>query len=260
MSVFTFRRVSCNELPQGPRHLFVVGDSHAGAYGTMLYKLAQERGTEVVLFMKAGCAYMSLQRPTESRCAPFVDLSTAEILRRAVPGDVVLLASLRVPKLSDQTGGLPETERVSYSIEGDDKTERTRALDEAHALLGRLDKVGLQVVIDAPKPVFKSPAFRCSDWFNSMNAVCSGGLALSRDFLLEHRRPAMQSLAALAAANPRLLIWDPLPVLCPEEICRAVDARGPLFFDGDHLSALGNRVLYPSFLSTLEMRRAKRHE
>ena len=32
---------------------------------------------------------------------------------------------------------------------------------------------------------------------------------------------------------------------------------GPLFFDGDHLSNFGNRVLYPHFLSALRQVWAK---
>jgi hypothetical protein len=75
---------------------------------------------------------------------------------------------------------------------------------------------------------------------------------MKRKFLLDLRQPIMVSLAVLSEKYPRLVIWDPFPILCPQELCAAVDPRGPLFFDGDHLSGNGNLILYPSFLATLK--------
>lgn len=53
---------------------------------------------------------------------------------------------------------------------------------------------------------------------------------------------------------PSVRIWDPFPVLCPTERCSAARAGRPLFFDGDHLSAYANGLVYPSFLSTIASR------
>ncbi|MBP0533252.1 hypothetical protein J8J19_24105, partial [Mycobacterium tuberculosis] len=47
-------------------------------------------------------------------------------------------------------------------------------------MLGRLQKLGVHVVIDAPLPLFKAGAYRCSDWFNRHNPACVGGLSMSR--------------------------------------------------------------------------------
>jgi SGNH domain (fused to AT3 domains) len=126
------------------------------------------------------------------------------------------------------------------------------ALREADALITRLEKASLIVVMDAPKPIFKSPPFRCSDWFNSDNPVCSGGFTMKRTFLLEYRKPVMESMEILVHNHKNLVIWDTFPTLCPSDSCSAFDEKIPLFFDGDHLSAHGNRVLYPSFLSLLK--------
>jgi lysophospholipase L1-like esterase len=53
-------------------------------------------------------------------------------------------------------------------------------------------------------------------------------------------------------------VWDPLPVLCGQTSCDAFRDGRPLFFDGDHLSADGNRALYPSFLAFVENLDAKK--
>ncbi len=79
--------------------------------------------------------------------------------------------------------------------------------------------------------------------------MCAAGLTVERAFLEEHRAPVMASLESLGAAHSRLAVWDPFPLLCPSATCAAFDDGGPLFFDGDHLSAHGNRVLYPDFVA-----------
>jgi len=48
---------------------------------------------------------------------------------------------------------------------------------------------------------------------------------------------------------PRLQVWDPLPILCPDKMCQAYRDGMPLLFDGDHLSGFGNRLLLPTFKS-----------
>ena len=75
---------------------------------------------------------------------------------------------------------------------------------------------------------------------------------MKKVILLEHRKPVMKSLNKLRILFPNIIIWDPFPILCKTDICSAFDKNLPLFFDGDHLSAHGNRILYPSFLSIIK--------
>jgi len=43
-----------------------------------------------------------------------------------------------------------------------------------------------------------------------------------------------------------------MPLLCPGEHCLPTREGKPLFFDGDHLSGYGNRLLLPDFQAQLE--------
>jgi hypothetical protein len=104
--------------------------------------------------------------------------------------------------------------------------------------------------MDAPKPIFKSPPFRCSDWFNNTNPVCTAGFSIERDFLLKFREPTMTSLDVLHK-ELGVFIWDPFPLLCRQAMCFAFDENKPKFFDGDHLSGYGNRLLVDSFTERL---------
>jgi hypothetical protein len=62
------------------------------------------------------------------------------------------------------------------------------------------------------------------------------------------RAPVLDVYAALAARVPNVLVWDPMETLCPGPgPCSAYLGDRPLFFDGDHLSGYGNKVLVPSF-------------
>ena len=119
------------------------------------------------------------------------------------------------------------------------------AVAEAQATLARLQAAGFRVVIEAPKPIFPAPPFRCADWYDRANPICADGLTIARDRALAMRRHVMGAMAALDNRYPALAIWDPFPVLCPSDPCSAIDTAGrPLFFDGDHLSGHGNDLVY----------------
>jgi peptidoglycan/LPS O-acetylase OafA/YrhL len=235
----------------GSRRMFVLGDSHAGAYGTLLHKLTEDQGVKVQVYMEGGCSVANLLNPSNPKCSKFIQNAISDIEKMAAPGDIVFLASLRMNRLGDQWETFNESDVVSDQLSPDSSAKRQAAMHETDILITKFEKQSLIVVMDAPKPIFKSPAFRCSDWFNADNPVCTGGFTMKRTFLLEHRKPVMESKGILMKNHPNLVAWDTFPTLCPSDYCSAFDEKGPLFFDGDHLSAHGNRVLYPSFFSTL---------
>jgi hypothetical protein len=104
-----------------------------------------------------------------------------------------------------------------------------------------------RVILEAPKPVFKSPPFRCSDWFNRYNPDCSLGFLVQRRDIDERRSAALAVEQGMAVTTKGVSVWDPTPVLCDAATCNAFYEDRPLFFDGDHLSGFGNDVLYRSF-------------
>lgn len=235
------------------RQLFVIGDSHAAAYRTMLKEVSTQLGIEVHIYEHGGCPIVGLLKPMHKTmlCQEFYDSTLAEVRDMAQPGDIVFFASLRMPELSDQFEVVDEAAVVA-EFNSDKAVERRQiAMEEASQLIEQVSISGVHVLIDAPKPVMKAPPYRCSDWFNSMNPICSPGLSINREPLLELRQPVMDSLSILESKHRNLAVWDPFFVLCKNEVCSAYDDGKPLFFDGDHLSAHGNRVLTPSFKSKL---------
>jgi len=236
--------------PFAGKRLFVVGDSRVGAYSTLLGELSVRDGVEVVEYFQPGCAVADLMETARPACTEFSRRIADEISARARPGDAVFLASLRSPRLCDQWKAFDVTS-VRASSESRVVSQRSAVLSEAGTLLDRFERAQLHVILDAPKPVFPAPAFRCSDWFNRNNPVCRGGLSLPRAEFETFRGPVMETIAELGRRHPRLTVWDTVPTLCPHGVCAAVVENRPFFFDGDHLSAHGNRVLYPEFRALL---------
>ena len=238
------------------RNLFVIGNSHAGAYHTMLHEAEQRLGLKLHLFPIGACTmgHLLYVIGDEPGCRRTIEDLMNYINERGQPGDIVFFASLRTPRLSDQWVRFNPEQVLQQSQSAEAEQARLQALAENAELIERLQAPGLQVLFDAPKLVFLGPLYRCADAFNRNNPVCAGGLAVERNFLLTLREPVMASLTTLQARYANVHLWDPFAALCPPEhtACAPRDAQGrPLFFDGDHLSAWGNDTLYPEFAQVL---------
>jgi len=82
--------------------------------------------------------------------------------------------------------------------------------------------------------------------------VCEEGFAMPKEQEAALRQPVMEIMARITAKLPGSTIWDPLPILCPDNPCRSYRGKTPLFFDGDHLSGYGNALLLPAFKRELQ--------
>ena len=250
-TVTVFDHGNCNTAER-VKTVFVAGDSHAVAYDTMLSRLARLEPFNVRLYYK-GCALLSLAEPmaNDPDCQRFNESVLVDIESRLRPEDVVFLPSLRLPRFGDQWAAFSEATARDEIFGKQARDAREAALDEADRVLTRLVRHGSVVIFEAPTPIFRAPAFRCSDWFNRRNPICVSGLKMSRDYLLEYREPVLEAMTRLSRRHERVYVWDPFNTLCPTMMCEAVVNGSPLFLDGDHLSAHGNRVLYPEFVEFL---------
>ena len=234
------------------RQLFVIGDSHAAAYRTMLSLASRQLGIKVVEYERGGCAVVSLIAPDpQGACTQARERALRNIEARANPGDIVFLASLRMPEMAGREWARGEEEVLNEVLSEFTPEQIEGARSSAEAVLTRLMTAKVQVLIDAPKPLFKAPPYRCSDWFNRMNPICAPGFTMERDHLEQLRAPQMALIERLTRQYSMLQVWDPLPLLCPGPTCSAFDDDKPLFRDADHLSGYGNRVLEPSFTQAL---------
>jgi peptidoglycan/LPS O-acetylase OafA/YrhL len=249
--VWTYSRAGCS-LPATYRgRLYVIGDSHAMAYNRMLREFARDTGVNVFAYNNGGCPFMALlprKQDEVASCAPATDAAIAQIEAQVRPGDVVFMPSLRLPRFSDEWARFDDSSTWDYMFGPEAVQSRVDGVREAIPILQKLAAKGAKVILEGPTPEFRSQPFRCSDWFNRDNPICSGGDHIARADLEALRAPVLDSYAHIAQAVPEVSVWDPLPSLCPDSVCLTHTADGrPLVFDGDHLSGYANRLLLPSF-------------
>jgi len=231
--------------PSAPA-LFAIGDSHALGYLAMLSEYARHTGAPVRLYY-APCGFPKSLLPRPG-CTAIDDAIIADVRRRATPGDVVFLASLRVPRFRDQ-----------WDVRERDTTAEWRAAEEnfdtavnrAVAMLQAVAPTGGHIVFELPKPIFRIPLFRCADWFNRSNPSCAGGSEFDRAMLLEYRRPMLAFADALRTSVDGFSTWDPFPVLCPGEVCTMWRDGRPLYLDGDHVTYFANMSLVDDFIAAM---------
>lgn len=229
--------------------LFVAGDSHALVYNELLRRKVVQDGGQVRLYGSGGCALAGMQawRGPNPACEAYTRNVLDDIQATAKPGDVLFLPGLRVPRLAEQYQ-LFDIAQVQADLASPAAVQgRAAEVDAAIAQLRPLAERGVRIVLEAPKPVLPAPPYRCSDAFNRHNPICVNGMQIPRAQTEAMRAPVLESLRRIAAALPGASVWDPLPLLCPGTVCQPDEDGRPLYFDGDHLSGYGNRVLLASF-------------
>jgi hypothetical protein len=225
------------------RRLVVIGDSHALAYRAMLRTYASKERVPVLIYGKLGCDFPSLWSPIreDPNCSKFHSEVQAELRSTLGPRDIIFMPGLRVHRMVD-SAGLPVGDRWRPG------PALNRAAEaEAGEILKRLAATGATLVLEAPKPVFPIAPFRCSDWFNRSNPRCGAGWELPLSAAQSHRARTMAAIVRLRSDVPGLLIWDPMPVLCPARVCSARLHGTALYHDGDHVTGFANDLLYSDF-------------
>ena len=228
--------------------IFVVGNSHALAYGPLLEQVHHMNGWNTRIFPLGHCAVGSIMRPASQSidCISQVDSVLSTIYSEARPNDIVWFASLRMWRYIAQGSNKPDD--ISSFIGSKPYEENlSKGKKEIQLLISKLLQRDLRILVDRPKPVFKSHPFRCNDWFNRSNTLCSAGLAIEKTEFLRNSLGVNLAIDQLKSDFPSLIVWDPSRILCDADQCAAMDGSKPLFFDADHLSRYGNLMLAPSF-------------
>ncbi|MBO9874238.1 MULTISPECIES: acyltransferase family protein [Xanthomonas] len=246
-----FERGACTLHNRDGGQLFVAGDSHALAYNELLRRFSLQSGVPVRLYGVGGCPIIGLQawQAGNPGCQAYERSALADVAAHARSGDVLFLPALRVLRLADQDRLFDETAVMAEQEGAAAQAARSAGETAAVALLQPLAQRGVRIVFEAPKPVLRAPPYRCSDWFNRGNPICAHGIPIPRATMERYRAPVLQSLQRIAAQLPHASVWDPLPLLCDAQQCTGFGDGRPLFFDADHLSGYGNRVLLPGFTS-----------
>jgi peptidoglycan/LPS O-acetylase OafA/YrhL len=230
--------------------IFVLGDSHAGAYKRMFNQLALSNGYTIRLYNFGACKLLNhFDSLIPEKCLSFTQSSLSEITALSRTGDVLFLPGLYMPRFRDVwEGDVLRTDQLDLKPQVSDYI----ASQKAYELLKPLTQKGVRVIIEAPKPLVKSAQFRCADAFNRISAYCSVDPNTPREELKLRRSRVLAYQNQLVRKDPHIEIWDPFDILCPNKMCNGYKGVKPLYYDTDHLSAFGNDLLYPEFKKTLD--------
>lgn len=240
--VTEYRPLSCEE---GAGQIFVMGDSHAGAYNHAFERLAAEEGYQITTYSMGGCKLIDGFDPEPIEgCADFRAQALQAISQAATSGDTVMFAGHYTRRYRDAWHtSLLETSALTTPS----TAQQTEELQDVEAMLAPLLQRGVRIVVEGPKPIARSALFRCADWFTRSSSYCSVDEEASRDDLLRRSAAALAFQQRLAAQTG-LVLWQPFDVLCPPEndVCPTYRDGAPLYYDTDHLSAFGNDQLFDS--------------
>ncbi len=232
------------------KRLFVVGDSHAGAYAAMLQLLQDHDDLVVDLKMKPGCPLLNPNWPRakwSEECRTFVDESMTFLKKEMKTGDALFLPGLLIPRLPQDWDVLDEESVVNDFLSETKDLDRQQALIESKVLFEAFADLDVHVLLEAPKPVFRVSQYQCADWFNRSNPSCKSGTRIERSLIEKIRQPIVEHFDLLTEHFQFVRVWDPVESLCDETTCLGTDGKTPIFSDADHLAFAGNLKTYPQF-------------
>ncbi|MEO9971521.1 MAG: acyltransferase family protein [Hyphomonadaceae bacterium] len=203
-----------------------IGDSHLGALSSAIALRSSERGSNGVFIAQAACPPV-----------PNLDWSFqgAEMLRqcdmmKAVVLDVIATGRIERTMLVghwDIYGGNTETGLAEFNAAFEGFVEQV------------VDQTELHVLLDVPTHDFDVPQALVRGikwpWLGSADWI-------SRE---AHERARSPYLEIMKEAENRgaLFLYDPVPMFCPDHLCLAETSKGPLFYDGSHLTQTGAEML-----------------
>lgn len=247
-----FVPIDCAPPAISGRQIAVIGDSHAGAYQILMQNVAGQERVPVTIYQALGCRvfrFWAASGEMGPACRRFVNDAISELAQDFGPEDVLFLPALRMVRFREtlatrvnETGPRTGIEPIPADIEDAEQAARDLA-----PLIDR----GVRIVVEGPKPLFRSAPFRCADPFTVINPYCNpeSGPALSveREQIEARRLRAMKGIEHFVATHDGVSLWDPFLLLCPGTVCEAFRDGKPLFVDGDHLAPTGNLLLLRGF-------------
>ena len=236
--------------------IHAIGDSHNLGYAALYKATVLLAGYRVLSYGNGGCPMVSLQpwRESSAHCVSSQKNTIDSVVSDIRPGDIVFLPSLRLPRFADQWVRFKDAD-VEHRIFSENSVNgRAQSVKDAENLLGNFIAHNAIVIFEAPKPIFKSPTYRCAAAYQRSNPICADGDNVDRAEQLRLREPVVQALASLAKEMPQhVSVWDPFGVLCPSgSECSSYRNGRPMFFDADHISAYGSSLVAPSFVEHLQ--------
>lgn len=240
--------------------VLLLGDSHAGANITSLAQAAQDHSKSALQWSLSSCAPIfdlhyatnnRLYSDKPNRCSNFTNKMylNSKSFRQDVP--IVLLGrqSAAIMGKSPSAGGDPKNpmptiyfkNEYSSSLNSKFKAELKEAVVNTACKLAKDRTVFLvrpipEMNVHVPKQLSRNIML---DLYNSEIKITL------EEYHIRHKLIWWAQDEAVKACGVEVL--NPLPYLCDDNYCYGSKNGRPLYFDDDHLSEYGNKLLVPMF-------------
>ena len=252
-TVFT---ANCPDSAGRNRTLFTLGDSHAWTHRRLFRTVATRIPLDIITYSTGGCPYPDSYAANQNyagHCSAFHSASKQDVLALARPGDILYLPGGRI-------NGMPKKWRTNQSPSYVTTTAYDIGVEQWQAALAPFIEKGMLILLEHPKPVFGSPAYRCMDWFNESSRLCGSPRQVGKAIMLKYAEPVIQSMTTLTKEDPHVFLWNPMELLCPGSVCDSVIQQPgesgqleQLFFDENHLATPALERLFEPFMENLEV-------
>ncbi|MEZ5493765.1 MAG: acyltransferase family protein [Pseudomonadales bacterium] len=240
--------LSC-EYGKGEIRAVVLGDSHAIAIASAIHAALPEPSGKVLLWSRAACPFIKgVTAKIDQDCNDFVSwvLESIKTIPSHVPVILIQRSSLYVMGANEGVVGTGKIKPPIYFDQPYDYPAPEFLAQFRQHTLDTLCEVSKsrQLYWMKPTPELKVgvPQVMARAKMRNMDKRVSVSLVEYNE-----RNNFIFSLMNDAKENCGVKTLDPLPFLCDDKACYGDKNGWPIYFDDDHLSASGNKLLVPMF-------------
>ena len=245
----------------GKHKLIVIGDSHAHALVSGVASALAPRDVEIVQLSYSACPFVLglkltpavlAHQPRDYLCSDFIGAAAARVAAEPPSTAVVIINRYAVQAFgpNELHDGTSEPRayftKIHTQATAEYLNEFSRAITQTACELAKHRQVYLmrpvpEMGIDVPKTLARRMSF----------GVTSDASIPMADY--QRRNGWVWAAQDAARDNCGVAILDPLPYLCKGGQCFGNQGGRSLYYDDDHLSEYGNKVLAPMYLDAFRL-------
>ena len=204
--------------------IYLIGDSHAGQYGSVLTYLAEKKEFNLIMHPQ-GSELKLLNKDREE----YVLAPLREYKNKFKEGDIIIFAAY-IDK---------------YFKEGQNWTKQYATF------IQQTQNIGIKFILISPTPSFQKvkDGYTCQkEWYRpswAISKLCFAEVN-KKEWFTSYNLP-IRKIEKFLLANPQVNYLDTFSVLCPDTYCKNHDQDEFMFIDTHHLSSYGAMKLSKTF-------------
>ena len=216
---------------------YFAGNSHTNHYRNLHHKLHTEHDVGIFSISISTCLFAGEQI---KGCKNAQSIIEHYILDKLNKNDTVVISNRYI------------TNSDKHSKDLSDYTWMTtkESINKINTFASKVSAKGANTILFLPTPEFEGTIQTCKPvWFRPSNTISCPYKPL-KDAKKETEKLHFLLKEYL---SDDIIVYDPMPVICKNEICSIIDHdQKPLFVDDDHLTDYANsEYVYPDFISFL---------